>query len=387
MPRICIVTPEYPPQQWGGLARTVKKTACHLRDLGLDVHVAHFITEDNCFVCLDENKETLERNGITVHSIRVGREQVPNACRELWDCPHNLTLQMIYQSLEKLHYEQTFELLHSFFLYPMGYITGLLARRMKLPAVATLVGNDVKRYIFSPEKVAVCRSGLENADRVAALSDDLMEMADALTPIRHKTYIIYNSVEIPPVRRKEPGGVFKIGCAGIFKYAKGLPYILKAVAELAPQYPVNLELVGQMRPSESEMFNHMLNRTGIDGTLNLMEPIAHDRMPEWFGALDVFVLPSLTEGCPNVLMEAMAAGVPCIATTTGANSELIENEVSGLLIPWGDTAELVKGLRKLIDNPDLAQKLGAAGRSRMEAFSSEREKAAWENLYRGLIDF
>jgi L-malate glycosyltransferase len=387
MPKICIVTPEYPPLQWGGLARTVGKTACRLRDLGLDVHVAHFMIGDDGFVCLDENRETFERDGITIHAIRLAREPVSDAGRELWDCPHNLTLQMMYQSLEKLHYDESFELLHSFFLYPVGYITGLLAKRMRLPSVVTLVGNDVKRYIFSPEKTAVCRSGLENADRVVALSEDLMEMADALTTIRQKTYIIYNSVEIPEARRKKPGRVFKIGCAGIFKYAKGLPYILKAVAAPPLRNSVNLELVGHIRPSESAMFNHMMNRTGINEILTVVDPIPHDRMNEWFNTLDVFVLPSLTEGCPNVLMEAMAAGVPCIATTTGANTVLIENGVSGLLIPWGDTAALSQALRRLLDGPVLAREMGSAGRSRMEAFSPEREKAAWENLYRGLIEF
>ncbi len=126
----------------------------------------------------------MDVDGTTYHHIAVGKEKIDVADRELWDCPHTLTIQMMYQSLEMLYRAEKFDLFHSFFLYPVGYVTGLLARRMKVPSVATIVGNDVKKYIFSPEKTAVCRSGLENADRIVALSRDLMEMADALSPHR-----------------------------------------------------------------------------------------------------------------------------------------------------------------------------------------------------------
>lgn len=122
--------------------------------------------------------------------------------------------------------EEHSALLHLFFLYPIGYITGLLARRMYLPAIATLVGGDAKRYLFSPEKVAVCRSGLENADRILALSHDLVAFGDDLTPIAHKSRVIHNAVAIPSEGwqpKRERAGPFVIGAAGIFKYAKGLP--------------------------------------------------------------------------------------------------------------------------------------------------------------------
>ncbi len=194
MKKVCIVTPEFPPNQWGGLAKTAHKVAGHIRDLGLDVHVAHFSVAPNAFVLLDENRATECLDDIVIHRVTVGRETVSDSNRELWDCPHNLTLQMIYQSLEMLRRDFRYDLFISFFLYPMGYVTGLIAKRFETPSIAAIVGNDIKKYIFSPEKAAVCRSGLENADRIVSLSADLMEMGDALVPIRHKTLIIYNSV-------------------------------------------------------------------------------------------------------------------------------------------------------------------------------------------------
>lgn len=389
-PKICVVTPEFPPDQWGGLARTVDRVARYVRDMGIEVHVAHFTVVDQAPVLLDENYQSREVDGLVVHSITVGKERPTGAAPELWDCPHNLTLQMMYQSLDMLHSKHEFALLHSFFLYPVGYVAGLLARRLGIPSLLTLVGNDVNRYFFSPEKVGVCRSGLENADRVVALSQDLVDLANALTPIEQKSRIIYNSVEIPehdPSSERSSPHTFRIGCAGIFKYAKGLPYLFKAVAQFARQREVELELVGHLRDSEKEIYGYMLEKTGIHDILYLRDPMPHDRMQQWFQSLDVFVLPSLTEGCPNVLMEAMAAGVPVIATRTGAAHALVEDLISGLIVPWGDSASLASALDRIHENPSLGKSLGKAGRMRMRSFSSQVERQAWQSVYNELLFF
>jgi len=389
-PKICIATPEFPPQQWGGLARTVERVSRHARDMGLEVHVACFTIDPEGLVLLDENRQTQELDGISVHRLKVGKERMTDSGREIWDCPHTLTIQMMYQSLEMLHRDKGFDFFHSFFLYPVGYITGLLAKRYGVPCVATIVGNDIKKYTFSPEKVAVCRSGLENADRVIALSHDLVEMADALTPIKQKAGIIYNSVVIPDQAwsaDRPPGRSFRVGCAGIFKYAKGLPYLFKALAQLRSEASLVLELSGELRPSEKPIHEQMLERTGIQDLVVLREPLPHYRVPEWLRSLDLFVLPSLSEGCPNILMEALATGVPSIATRTGANEDLIDDHMSGLLVPWGDSAALARALKEMLENKDLRQTLGSAARLKMQHFSPARERRDWERIYRDLIGF
>ncbi len=387
--KICLITPEFPPEQWGGLARTVAQVAAQMAALGLQVHVAHFQVTAEALVLLDENRRVREHGQVKVHQITVGREKMGDTPRQLWDCPHTLTLQMIYHSLEMLHQQEQFSLLHSFFLYPLGYLTGLLARRMNIPCIATLLGNDVKKYFFSPEKVAVCRSGLENADYVVALSQDLLDQAQALAPISHKAQIIYNSVAIPvaawqPRERREQ---FRLGCAGIFKYAKGLPYLLKAFAAVLREQEGELELVGGLREEEKPVFAAMLQRTGSGPRVKFRGPLPHLQIQEWLRSLDVFVLPSVSEGCPNILMEAMANGVPCVATRTGANAVLLEDRVSGLLVPWGDSRSLAQAIGELLGNPGWAASLGAAARRRMGDFSPPREQAAWAAVYRRFLYF
>ena len=390
IPKICIVTPEYPPENWGGLARTVHRVSIHARDMDLEVHVAHFKVHPHHVVLLDDNRMSEFVDSIRVHRIIVGKEEVSATSRELWDCPHTLTLRMMYQSLEILHRQEQFDLFHSFFLYPVGYVTGMLAKRYQLPEIVTLVGNDIKKYIFSPEKVATCKSGLETADKVVALSQDMVDMANALTPIRDKARVIFNAIEIPAeswqaVRNQ--GQPFKIGCAGIFKYAKGLPYLIKAIAALRTKHSVTLELLGHMRKSEQSVYDEIVRATGINDGIFFKEAVPHDGIMEWLRSLNAFVLPSVSEGCPNILMEAMATGVPCVATRTGAVEDLMEDHISGILVPWGNSLALEHSLQELIQDQKSAMSLGLAARARMKLFSSSRERQEWSKLYGELIDF
>lgn len=376
--KICLVTPEYPPARWGGLARTALKVSDHLAGLGHEVHVVHFIPVDGPPPLLDESRATTRRGPVTVHDVLVGRESFPHG-RTLWDCPHTLTLMTLFESLETLHRRERFDGFVSFFLYPASYVTGLLARRESRPHVACAVGNDVKKYPFSPEKLAVCRHALESADRLVFLSHDLMNLAHAVTPVRDKSRVIYNSVETGRARWKGPArdGSFRVGAAGIFKHAKGLPYLFKAAAILAESGPVSLELAGETRPEEVPVRDGLMERLNLGGRVRFHGVAPHEDMPAWLAGLDVFALPSVSEGCPNVLMEAMAVGAPCVATRVGACPELVEHEVSGLLVDYGDSADLAEALGRLRDDPDLTARLGRAGAERMAMFSAERERAAW----------
>jgi len=385
--KLCIVTPEFPPEQWGGLARTVQRVSYHAKRAGLDVYVARFTVEEVPFIPLDENNNIDRRDGITIHSIRLARETSISNVRALWECPHNVTLQMMYQSLELLYERHRFAIFHSFFLYPVGYISGLISKRFLVPHVATLVGNDVNRYFFSPEKVALCKSGLENADIVVGLSRNLIALANALSPVVDKARVIYNSVELPSVYwQKDPAPhQFVIGCAGIFKYAKGLPYLLKALALIKDKVDIRLELAGEMRDSEKESFNIMMEATQTKDLIKTIGVLSHDSLTEWLMTLDAFVLPSVTEGCPNVLMEAMAAGLPVVAASTGAVDDLIEDGLSGIIAPKADSLALANAILTIVRNADMACNMGANARRRIEQFSGDLEFSSWAKVYEELL--
>jgi glycosyltransferase involved in cell wall biosynthesis len=106
------------------------------------------------------------------------------------------------------------------------------------------------------------------------------------------------------------------------------------------------------------------------------------RVPEMLNAMDVFVLPSLNEGMSNTLLEAMACGLPVLATSAGGNPEIIEDNVNGCLFTPGDVEWLANKLKLLARDPTLVHQLGTAARNRaIESFSLSRMLETYRRFY------
>ena len=106
-------------------------------------------------------------------------------------------------------------------------------------------------------------------------------------------------------------------------------------------------------------------------------------VPELLRAMDVFVLPSLAEGISNTILEAMASGLPVVATEVGGNADLVTREVSGLLVPAAEPGAMAAALLRLARDPARAAAMGDAGRVRVERDFSMRAMVA---RYQGLYD-
>jgi sugar transferase (PEP-CTERM/EpsH1 system associated) len=105
-------------------------------------------------------------------------------------------------------------------------------------------------------------------------------------------------------------------------------------------------------------------------------------VPQVMRALDAFVLPSLSEGVSNTLLEAMASGLPVVATDVGANGELVEADVTGRLVPAGEVEALAAAIADMAQRPDAARAMGQAGRRRAEEqFSLRAMVGAYHTLY------
>jgi len=115
-------------------------------------------------------------------------------------------------------------------------------------------------------------------------------------------------------------------------------------------------------------------------------PGARDDVPEILRGLDCFVLPSLAEGISNTILEAMACGLPVIATRVGGNPELVEDGVSGRLVPPVNAEAMAAALYRYFDDSALARSHGQAGRNAvLQRFSLDRMVADYQSLYDGLV--
>jgi glycosyltransferase involved in cell wall biosynthesis len=175
-----------------------------------------------------------------------------------------------------------------------------------------------------------------------------------------------------------PADSFVVGTVGRLVPIKDHQTLLKAAALLSKSgIDVRVLLVGS-GPERERL--QALAASVMEGRVYFAGDSS--RVPELLNAMDVFALPSLNEGMSNTLLEAMASGLPVLATNVGGNPEIVENDVNGCLFKAGDAAWLTEKLQLLAKNPALIHQLGTAARNHaIASFSLSRMLDAYRSFY------
>lgn len=147
---------------------------------------------------------------------------------------------------------------------------------------------------------------------------------------------------------------------------KGVAVLLRAVADLVADHPdLRLTLIGD--GTERAGLEALTRDLGLGGVVTFAGPKTQDQVAEALATADLFVLPSFAEGVPVVLMEAMASSLPVVSTRIAGIPELVEDRVSGRLVPPGNQAALAEAIAALLAGGDDARAMGRAGRAKIEA--------------------
>lgn len=152
---------------------------------------------------------------------------------------------------------------------------------------------------------------------------------------------------------------------GRLSAAKGLPVLLESLRSLRERHEgLVLTLVGD--GEDRRQLTELATSLGIAGNVRFVGFESEAEVRARLAATDVFVLPSFAEGVPVSLMEAMAAGVPVVTTAIAGIGELVDDGVSGYVVPPGDAGSLADRLDRLVADPELRGRLGRAGRATVE---------------------
>jgi glycosyltransferase involved in cell wall biosynthesis len=184
-------------------------------------------------------------------------------------------------------------------------------------------------------------------------------------------------------RRYDAAGPLKLLYAGTWLDQRGIFYLRDALMRLTPQLPgMTMTFAGCGCPPETikDFFGPTLASTVVVQPL-----VPSDQMQELFASHDIFLFPSLMEGLPSVLLEAMASGMPVITTETCGMPDVVEDGFNGLLVPLADTCAIAEAVLRLAASSDLRQRLGQAAQQTMTRYTWERSALMLEKLFRHVI--
>jgi glycosyltransferase involved in cell wall biosynthesis len=381
--KICITTLEYPPDV-GGVGESVHRIAQMLINSGYEIHVAVFRSKQR-LVSDDSRRrsscKTILQDGVFVHRIK---SAVRDEMQEIQDFFSD-----VYFQLKCLHQKYSFDLFHAFFMNETGYVTTLLAKENDVPVINSVRGADLHKHIFNPKNHAQIAWVLENSNWVTFVSRELQKRASVIVPsVKLKSSAFWNSITpinfakllTPPLVRELPGIV--IGSSGRFRDKKGIEFLLDACEELSQEIELSLLLIGDFVEKEREYWQQQIKQCDLGSRLCITGITSRQEALAYLPKLDIFAIPSLTDGCPNALLEAMLAGCAIVGTKVDAIGEILEDGVNGLLVNPGSTTELKAALQCLATQPQLRQKLGAAAKTKaQQQLHPSVEHQNWINVY------
>jgi glycosyltransferase involved in cell wall biosynthesis len=357
--------------QIGGTERQVTDLVFRLDPARFDLHLA-------CLRNLGDLLKEVEPLEVPRPVFDIGRLYAP---KTLW------------QAIRLAYYirRHSIQIVHCYGLYPNIFAVPLA----RLAGASTVVASIRDRGdILTPAQRWLQKCACRFADCVLvnaeAVRDALIEQGyppGNITVIRNGIVLSrYGNKARGVALRQElglPTSAPLILLASRINPMKGLDYFLEAAAIVGTKFPDTHFLVVGDGANRKELESNSA-RLGVQSRVTFTG--FRTDVPELLTEATISVLPSLSEGLSNFLLESMASSVPVIAARVGGNPELIEHEVSGLLVPLRDSAALALAICRLLCDRDLAARFGEAGRQRVaKLFSMERSVEQVELLYERLV--
>jgi glycosyltransferase involved in cell wall biosynthesis len=260
--------------------------------------------------------------------------------------------------------------------------------------VVSARGNDIDVMPFDYRRAVFVLKALEWADAIVAVTQEMAQKTAALSG-REDIRLIHNGVDASLFAPQEPNQALRrslgldkrpvIGFIGEARAKKGLGRLLRVYPRLYTRIPSQMLFVGGVRKDDKAMVK-FFQRQHPDLPLHLVSPQAHDKMPQYYALCDLVVLPSLRDGLPNTLLEAMACGRPVVASAVGGMVDVLTDGRDGVLLPARDDDAWVNTLERVLMDSQTCQELGAAARHTVTTrFTVERELNSWLALYQELL--
>lgn len=226
---------------------------------------------------------------------------------------------------------------------------------------------------------------INNANCVFALTKHMKKEIENKFK-RKKVCVIPNGIEIEKFKNIKNKIEFQnnqdkvILFVGSLRPVKGVKYLIMALEKVIKIYP-NVKLIIIGHGDEYSKLLNLVKQLNLNDYVKFEGEISNDRVLEYMSSSDLFVLPSLSEGFPNVILEAMAEGLPIISTNVKGLDEMVKNNINGLLVKPKDPQDIAKKILKLINDENLRKKMSKNNINESTNYSWEKVIQKLENIY------
>lgn len=296
---------------------------------------------------------------------RVPRVAVLDGIRVQYPRRFALPRRMLFTKLWRFHLRALLnsighvpDIIHAHCAYPDGRAAIEYGAQIGRPVVITVHGSDIKILPqIKPQWRQLIVEALTRAAAVVAVSQELRRAVVQLGVSADRVFCIPNGVDcrlFSATGARPPGKEgWRLLYVGRFVEAKGLRVLLAALAQVRSQgRDVSLTLVGgHPATGTAHSFLPQVATLNLSAHVSFEDAVPWEDLPQYMAAADLFVLPSFSEGLTTSLVEAMACGLPVIATRCGGPEEVVHEEV-GRLVAVGDAEDLAAGILAVLDGYD-----------------------------------
>ncbi|MBN8657671.1 MAG: glycosyltransferase family 4 protein [Anaerolineae bacterium] len=374
--KIALLSEKYTPDL-GGLAISTGRLGDSLSAAGYNVRL--FAPTWNLPPTI---KQTQRSNG--VHVTRFGAHKRVDDTLVDW-----------FELIVEEHTRAPFDLIHAYFLPMAGFVGTYAGKYLGIPSVVSIRGNDIERATFDPSKFSHVIYALQNANAVTTNASILAKKAKAF--VDRDIHVIPNGIDTNKFKPMEKNEILAemlkvegqkskvVGFVGELREKKGMATLLSGYAQLIKTVPTSLLIVGEVREGEDKKVFEEFQIANPHLPVTVTGHVAHKDLPAYYSLMDVFVHPSLRDGMPNAVLEAMACGVPVIATPVGGVLDVIEDEVNGLFVNVNDVQGLTEKMAEVLNQPDKRESIGRSARETvLGQYTLEKELQANLQIYASL---
>lgn len=357
--KIAILVGLFPPKWLAGTEIATYHLAEHLAQRGHEVHVITSLDEG----LPEENYE----KGFYIH--RLPRTKIRFAGAFIFWAD-------IVRVIEKI----SPDIVHAQSL-GIGVPALLSKNLLKIPYVVWGQGSDV--YLPDWFTKLTSKTIIKNANSVIALTEDMKRAMQAI--YNRDITIVPNGIDLKeyiselPVQNVE-GAEKRILFVGRLHPVKGVQYLLGAMKMVHQELPeAKLILVGD--GEEREHLENLTDSLGIRGCVEFAGRVPHERVKDYMNQAEVFVLSSLSEGFPVTILEAMACGLPVVATRVGGVPDIIKNGTNGYLVDTMNQEQIAEALLNLLQDKQLRKDISENNREGVRRYRWDAVAATLEGVY------